>query len=567
MSCIKHTQARAGCLALLLAATSGCAGDIDGSAGTSDVPGQPPGLAPTGEIPVGQDGTEYAPLVPHAVQMSRLTETQYKNSIRDVFGADIAIQTTLPLDNSVELFRSIGATVVTTSNTGVVQYLDAAEEITNQVFERQASYPTLASCTPSGPEDACISEFIRHFASKLWRRPVTDAELSAHAGIVFAGGNEPRFVELGMRRALTAVLQSPHFLYRPAFGELDPATGALRYTNFEMATRLAYALTDSTPDSALLEAAAAGTLVSPEAIELQALRLLDSERGKHAATRFFGEYFGVEKLADNSKDTNVFPEWTAQLADAYRSEFDQFLVDLVSRDGDAREIFNGRYSFIGPESSEIYGVTGAPGRSLLPEERAGLLTSGAFMAANGSAQKTSPVQRGVITAERLLCQTVPAPPANVDVSEFEQPNPDLFPTNRDRLDAHRQLAACAGCHALFDPFGIALERFDAIGRYRETQNSASIDTSVDWNDAETGQLRHFDDARSLAEFLGADGRVTDCLTQHLYAFALGHEPSVGEQGVVDSLQDAFSTSGFNIKQLMAKLVSSPGFRYLSKEEL
>jgi hypothetical protein len=245
-----------------------------------------------------------------------------------------------------------------------------------------------------------------------------------------------------MQYALAAMLQSPSFLYLIAYGESDPDSGALRFTNHELASRLSYFLWDSTPDEALLRQADAGELTTAAGRSAAVARMLDGERGEALAGRFFEEHWHINQTEGNDKDPQRFADWSAELWDAYKRELALTLHDItVSRDADLREVFTGRESFLNARLAQIYGAAQLAGdafqKTALPDNRHGLLTSGALLSTTSPSGRTSPTQRGVFALEYVLCQELPPPPPGVSTDQVTQPDPDAFRTNRARLEEHR----------------------------------------------------------------------------------------------------------------------------------
>ena len=486
----------------------------------------------------------------------RLTARQYANSVHDIFGTELKLTRPLEADETNERFASLGAAKVATSPRGVEQYRDAALEVADQVLAKKSAYPELSSCSPTGASDPCIASALGRFGQRLFRRPLNDAELGRYVGVATANGDQQ--LGLGLRYALAALLQSPSFLYTPEAGEASGAT--LRYTSYEMATRLAYFLWDSTPDAALLEAASRDALVDDDGLTEQLTRLLGAGRAQGLAGRFFGEAWNVNRLSAQSKNAELFPEWTETVATAARAEFNAFLTDLTAtRKADLRELFTGRTGFPSAALTPIYGAltpSSAPTPLALTGARTGLLTSAAVVAANSPTDRTSPTYRGVFVLERVLCEEPPPPPPNV---RTELPSDPSLPL-RQRLEQHRADPVCRACHGLFDPLGLTFEGFDALGRERSSDAGAPVDTSGTLGDIT------FNGVRDLAEYVAKDPRMERCLAHQLSDFATGHSETKGELGAVDSLRDALVAGGYRFDALVTALTRGPGFRYLAQAE-
>ena len=544
-------------LAPLLALATACTGVIDDPSGIAgEGASRSPGETPTVE-------REYGPFSPAGAPMRRLTQAQYRNVIADLFG-DLTITSDLEADETTAAFSSIGASTVATSNRGVEQYQVAALEIAEQVLATSERHPILAGCAPSSSTDPCIAGVVEHFGELLFRRPLAADEVDRYAAIAGAAGEEPTLLALGMRYVLAALLASPSFLYVPQVGELDPDLGLQRFTSYEMAARLALFLWDSGPDRELLDAARAGDLDTPEGIAEQARRMLAAPRARTLPSRFFGEAWGVGALAWEDKNTDVFPAWTPELLTSMRGEVDRFLEDLVfARDADIREVLVARETFVDAELAAFYGLDSPAGggfeRVSLDGTRHGLLTAGAVVAANSPSDRSSPTHRGLFVIERILCEEIPPPPANVDDTLVRDGDPDAPTTLRERLERHRTDPTCAGCHQLFDPLGMTFESFDAVGTFRTHDGDLPVDTRGELDDAT------FEDVGDLAQYLYEDPRTPRCMAEQVYELAVGHELTTGEEAVLESVAEGLIEDGHRFNELVVHVVTSDGFRYLATE--
>jgi hypothetical protein len=520
-------------------------GDDEGSASDSDDDTMPP--------PAGFE--------PAPGPMRRLTVAQYHNSIADIFGADVLVRTPLDVDETTERFLSIGASKVGTSETGVSQYRDAAFDVAAQVFERRDEYPLLASCDPVA--EPCARAFIEHYGALLWRRPLTAAEIDRYLALVDAPYEEGVNPELGLQYALAGLIESPNFIYVIQVGEHDPSSDFTRYTSVEMGSRLSFFLWDSTPDATLLDAAIAGELVSVGAIAEQTARMLESPRAAGLAARFFAEAWNVDDLDAADKNTALYSDWSEARVALYKQEFERVLSELVGSNGDIREIFDGKKTFIDPALADLYGVP-APADPdapvMLDEKRWGLLTSGAVLAANSPSDRTSPTYRGKFIYERLLCNEVPPPPDDVDdVLPDDEPGTEPT-TTREKLEEHRNNPVCAACHNLIDPMGLTLENYDPIGAWRTEDNGSPVDPST------TFDGHDFDGAADLAEFLADNPRALECIAQNLLGYAAGREVTSDESETYEGLAAALTDADHDFNELVIELVTHPTFRYLGDAE-
>jgi hypothetical protein len=529
-----------------------------GLAGCQGIIGDPPGQERSPE-----DGEATFEL--RGAVLPKLTEPQYRAAIEDLFGGvpEMPVQP----DTNPFLFTSIGATTDPLSELGVQQLEEAADAITHAVFDDPARRAALMGCEPAAPGDACVEGFLRTFGRRAFRRTLSPDELAAFKAISIdlSGGD----AITGVRTAVAGMLQAPSFVYRIEIGEPDPDDPArLRYTGFEMASRLSFLLWNRPPDAELLDAAENGELHDPEGIEAQARRLLADPRARSAVQEFFAQYLDLGKLDGVSRDATLYPTFTPSLAEAMRTEVKLSVDDLVvRRNADVRQLFSTRRTFVNSELAALYGVD-APGATPvafvpieLPEDgpRAGMLTLGAFLTMNAHEASTAPTLRGKYLRERVLCLEVPPPPP--DVNTDIEPDPTQAKTLRERLEVHMTNPACASCHQFMDPPGFLFEHFDAMGGYRETENGYPIDSTGDFEGTPLA------DARDLADLLADEERVGECMVKQLYRHAQGRLDDVGERHALRQITEKFAESGYKFQELLVALVTHESYRFVAPVEV
>ena len=551
--------------ALLGAACYNGATPQDTDAPPATGPGTSGGGDPsTGGDPTTGGGEEGPTFVPGPQVLPRLTVPQYRHSIEHLLGPALPAPPLEP-DTNPYLFYTIGATSTFISELGVQQYEEAADQIARAVFDDQARREALVGCVPAAPADACVQGFLATFGRRAYRRPLTADELNRWTTVSdqLSTGDPWR----GLQYAVAGILQSPHFLYRVELGEPDPDDGTrLRYTAYEMASRLSFLLWNGPPDDALLAAAEAGDLLNEAGLLAEADRLLADPRARAAIQEFFAQYLNLGKLDGVTRDPERYPLFTPTLPQSMRTEVQLLVDDLVYReDSDIRQIFSTRRTFVNAELAALYGVD-APGASPitfvpidLPENgpRAGILTLGAFLAMNAHETLTSPTNRGKYLRERVLCEVVPPPPGNVDTN-LDEENMDAH-TVREKLEQHRKDPVCAGCHAVIDPPGFLFENFDSIGAYRTEDNGWPIDASGDLDG------KPLANARELAEALKDDPRISRCMIKQLFRHATGRLEILSELPGLKELGDRFEGSGYRFRQLLLDFVVSDTFRTVTEE--
>ncbi len=525
----------------LLPAASACTGSI----ASPDGPGDPSaGIA--GGVPASGGSAGSAATLDVPAGMRRLSASQYRNTVTDLLGTTLKLPTELDPDDSHASFPIVGSYRVTTSPAGVLKYEDAAYLLTDQVLADRALAQKTFGCDPQQGA-ACVTTFVTTFGRRAWRRPVTEQELARYTKLITDTGMLLGSPEAGFARGLAAFLQSPHFLYVPEVGELKD--GRLRFTSHELASRLAYLLTDGPPDAELAVAADRNELLTPSLLEAQLQRLLALPKARPVLQGFFSELLDLAELDALTKNTTLYPRASPTLMAAMRDEATALIDDNVfSKRGALLDLFDAKSSFRSPELSALYGDAG---------ERAGILTSAAWLSVQAKPNRSSPTLRGVWLRERLLCQEVPSPPPDVkpdfvvqaaDTSKMD----DGSMTTRQALEAHRQNPSCAACHAFFDPLGVAFENFDGLGAYRATENGVSIDTNGDLDG------KPFTNARELIALLKQDSRVSDCLVQHLFEFVGGHAQLPAATQVINELGPGFRARP-DFVELLTQMVTSSWF--------
>jgi hypothetical protein len=500
-------------------------------------------------------------------RLHRLTTSELQHSLQDLLGDGVPVGPTDP-DSVVNGFASIGSASVAVSPSGVGQYEETARAATAFVVADPARLTAQLGCAPASATDmACFGQIVSRFGRRAFRRPLTDAESQRFTALASSLASEAGSDALtGVRHALNAILQSPHFLYRVELGAASAADGGrLKYTDFEMASRLAATLWDSVPDDALLDAAAAGSLATPEGVRAQAERLL-SDTKSHRALRAFGdELFGVAHLEEATKDETMFSTWKDSLKEAMREELALRLEDVVfTQKGDFLSLYDSRTTFVNNELARFYGLPEGQANGFFKAEfpveakRAGLLGAGAILAGHALPQRTSPTARGKFVAESLLCTIVPPPPNMVPPLP---PQAGSDATLRERLTLHREAPACRGCHALMDPMGFGMEDFDAVGLYRTQDNNKPVDASGELKgDGLDGST--FNGLAELGAALRKQPVLAPCLVSQLYAEAQGRRSIELDRAQLNELTAGFSASQNRLDQLLLSLVASDAFRFV-----
>lgn len=520
-----------------------------------------PDATDSGEAFVRGEQPAYEPQAP---QLRRLTYSQYVHSIDDLFGEGLVLPSVLEPDSRVAGLYAVGASVTSISSLGVERYESAAFDIAEQVLADPARHAALVGCTPADAVgEACARTTLTTFGEAAWRRPLTEAELEALVAVHTSAATTLGTFEDGLTYALAAVLQSPHFLFRPELGE-DDGAGGRRFTAWELASRLSYFLWDGPPDAELRAAAASGELVTDAGIDAQIDRMLDDERARRGVRAFFVDMLHLDELDSLTKDPLVYVYMSSELGASAR---EQTLLDVealvLDEDTDFRTFLTGTDTHLDRTLAALYDVP-APARegfgaATLPSSggRRGFLGQASFLALQAHATSTSVTRRGQYLREVLLCQELPSAPAGLNTSIPEAT--EAAPTMRDRVAQHNADPTCAACHELMDPIGLGFENFDGVGRWRTEESGVVIDPSGDLDGAD------FADAWELAGLVADNRAFTGCVSDTLLAAAVGHGLAEGEEDLADWHTDGLKESGYRVKALLRDIARGPAFRRVGSE--
>jgi len=502
------------------------------------------------------------------IAMRRITADQYRQTIADVFGPDIKIVGRFEPDARRNGLLAVGTAWVSITPAGFEQYDAIGRRIAEQVVapENRARFVDCAPVDPAGPDAACSEQFIRRYGRLLLRRRLEDADVEWRVTLADRAAHEMSDFHIGLRMALSSLLVAPEFLFRVERAEADPESpDRLRLTDESVASRLSFFLWNTTPDEELLLAAERGDLTTDEGLAGQVDRLLASPRLEKGVQAFFSDVLGFDELEDVSKDPILFPRFSRQVLEDARQQTLRTVADhLVVRGEDFRELFTTRRTFLNRTLGAVYRVPvrareGWEATEFPPDNpRVGLQSHLSVLALHSHPGRTSATLRGIFVREALLCQDVPAAPADVDFTVVQDVhNPDMK-TARERLLAHSADRSCANCHKLVDPIGLALENFDGAGIWRPTENGVPIDASG------TLEGQEFNGAEGLGRVLHDTGTAAACAVQNLFRYAVGREPEMGERLFVRDLEDRFATAGYRFSVLIRALVMSESFRAASE---
>jgi hypothetical protein len=561
----------------LLVLLIGCTGVVDpvkqtpvGAGGSSASGGAPAAGSPAFTPDPTCSGTD----LPAAKRIVRLSFNQVANSVGALIDAALASKLVGDyelVDAEHRAFPPLqspreGNSLTDQSWSTVDQIAQAAGQY---VFD---NFATITGCGAT-PTDACAQQYLNSLAQKAYRRPVTSDEqaristlyttaLKADAG---ASVNE------AVQYCVYALLQSPQFLYRTELGSDWKADGGL--TPYEVASMLSYFLTDNLPDQPLLDAAAQNKLASAVDIAPQVDRILQTDAAKLNLEGALVSYFSYPNLETQVIQDSAF---TGDMRQSMYHEAELFLQNTLWG-APLSDLLVSRKGYINATLAPIYGIAQfpPPGATLdakqfaaidLPANRTGLLTQAGFLANRSRPNGTSVVGRGLLVKNALLCTETPPPPASVAdaINQINAANPNA--SQRELSNIRQTTAPCSGCHGSFDAYGLALDTFDVLGRYRTQDDQArTIDPSVTLPPQVGGGTAK--DIIEVAQKLASAGGFARCMGKNLVNYALA-DVSSGAAAIdscaVSRIADAFSATDQSFPALVKAVATSAAFTNRSK---
>jgi len=479
---------------------------------------------------------------PIYTRVQRLTNRQWENAVSDI------LHFQQPHELSAAFLAPL-AGVTTFDNNERVLFVDPQRFID---FEAGAE---AAAAIATGTAEALAAlytgddapGFVRVFGRRAFRRPLTTDEETKYQN-VFARGEQLYGAGFAQGAALVvrAMLQSPHFLYRTELGPADDPLSA-----YELASKLSFWLLGTTPSESLLDAAAAGTLASTEALVSTARQMLEDPRAIAVMRDFHGQLLHVAYLESISKSLPEFdPAINSELGLASNAFFDL----IFGQNFGLRELLTSKQAYVGPGLAPFYGLKVPAGRLELRDvgpARSGYFMQVPFLMLWSSNTQTSPIERGSQLERALLCGPERPSPLNVI------PSLPVVANQTTRQRTTQLTASCgATCHSYIDPLGFAFENFDGLGKQRELDNGQPIDTTGVYPLAEG--VASFADGNELMKVLANSTQVHTCYSKHLTSYALGRDLAESDRPVLESLGKVSQSQ--SLKELIVALVQGPMFR-------
>jgi hypothetical protein len=490
-------------------------------------------------------------LVPLAAPR-RLSHTEYRNSVRDLFPEFTIPDLELVADPTPHGFDN-DEDALQPSPLLVNQYNVAAGRVAARVVARRDD---VLPCEASAGS-ACGAQFIAALAPRAYRRPLAPSEL-ATLQQVFDTYLAADGFDVALRLTTEVILQSPAFIYKVE--TIGPDRTPSQY---DVASRLSYLLWATMPDEPLFTAAAAGQLGTPEELAAHVDRMLADPRALEGFMVFTSQWLDLARIDRVSKLESA--GFTGPVRDALREEARRFLEEIIfARGGTVADLLTSPKAFISAETATFYGLPApAAGQWVevdLPATRKGFMMQAQFLASHGHPNNPSPVLRGLFVLSDLLCVELGSPPAGVDMS-IPEGDPNMGPsTNRQNYDRATGAELCQTCHVIINPIGFTFERFDTMGRERSMDNGLPIDTSGSVNGVSLG------DAHALVDWLASSEQVSGCVTRKYMAYALAGGDGADDECLTRDISREFEDTGGSLRGLMRSIALHPRFNGVVAEE-
>jgi hypothetical protein len=495
-----------------------------------------------------------------ASAIRRLTRTELRQTVQDLLGLDLQAELAkFPEDYSEanDVFAFDNKYSLQQPSSALVQAAKNLADTAGAAVLADANLGRrLLPCTPTGASDeACLRSFVTTFGRRALRRPLTPAEADAYVAKFRPLAMESNDFNKAVSLVVRAFLQDVEFLYRVEVGEpVAGTTGLAKLSGYEVASRLSYFLWGTMPDDALLDAAGAGDrLATPAAVKAAATRMLADPRARRGIAKFHGMWMGFERQPPPAPLHDAMLAESRAILDRVifeerRPWLDIFRMKETYVDG----ALAAHYGLPRPASGSAWTSTGATGRQ-------GILSQGAFLGVERKHGDTSPTMRGQLIRTRLMCQSIPPPPADLMVDIDAVPKDGNCKTDRYSM---WKKDGCKGCHVLMDPIGHGLERYDRLGAERsiapDDEGKAGCELTGEGEVAGHGT---FQGPAGLSDRLIESKVLETCAASQLASFFLGREVREPEKALFERVGTRFAAAGHRFDQMLLDFVTLPGFGY------
>lgn len=402
------------------------------------------------------------------------------------------------------------------------------------------------------------------FGTNVFRRPVSPNEIAPHLKLYDGARAAGKTHIEALRLPFVSMLISPQFLFRieSSRGPKDSA-GAIMVSNFELANRLSYFLWSSMPDRELFELAGTGKLHEPATLKAQVARMIADTKSASFIENFAGQWLGLRRFESAMPDPELFPNFKAGLRGAVAAEPLGFFRQIVDENRSILEFLNSDWTILNEELARHYGIRNVAGgymRKVSLETnsvRGGVVTMAAVLTATSHPTRTSAVKRGKWALDELLGASPPPPPPNVPELEVPKKGQRAARSLRERMELHREDPKCLGCHIRMDAFGLALENFDAIGRWRDKDGDLTIDASVQL----PGGEKFNGPAEMKQMLLSHKDEFVRAFAEKMFVYAMGRGPQPGDRREIKEIVKAVEQNQYRFSALVNAIVASYPFQY------
>jgi len=568
-------------VALALPSVSGCQGVVEsplGPGGSGSKPGavDGDGLSNT----PGTDGflggqldalaCENRELHPGSMPgLVRLTHRQYQNAVTDLFGVESKAASEFVSDQEFYGFDN-NAEKLSVDSVQTLRYRAMAEKVAAEATSNLAPLAKVVPCVSSQRNDGCRDSFLSGLLQLMFRRPLSDAELTRYRTLFAAGTTlyeEGDAFTRGLRVVIEAALQTPTFLYRAELRDTPLDGKVVQLDAYELAARLALTFWSSLPDATLMAKAESKKLGDPVELELEVRRLLDDPRASRVLDEFHAQWLEFGKLRFD-KDASAFPGYDkAAFEQAARAEALTFARNMTLKEsGTIADLFTSPVTWVDATLAQNYGVQAGAGVTrveLDPSQRAGLFTQTAFLAGHADALEGSPIHRGAYVQRRVLCREFGTLPPNVGTVPPASPG---AATTRARVAQKTAAAACQYCHKHINPTGFAFESFDSLGRFRTQDHGEPVDATGAL-ELDQGVPSSFSGGVQFAAELASSDKATRCYETQWFRFAYGRAEGHDDACLLREIDNKAKAKSYNLKELLVALGTSRAFRFRAQEDL
>jgi hypothetical protein len=495
--------------------------------------------------------------------LRRLTLLEYQNTLRDLLGVTITDDDKKGFgqDQVVSGGFGSGAGIVTSVDSR--NLLDTSSKLAGAaVADMGKLMPSGCAAPAAGAEQGCITKFLQEFGLRVFRRPLTDQEVTGLTGLYtkLRGPDVGAPFNEAVQDLLQAMIQSPQFLYRwELTGEPIKDGHLVKFGPYEVASRLSYFLWATMPDDQLFQAAKTGGLDKPEQIAAQAERMLKDERAKSAMRDFHLQWLGIYGV-DELEKGEIYKTYSPEVAKAMLAETRAFVDAVMTGSGKLDELLTSNKSFVNGPLATHYGATGVTGEALQkadlnPAQRAGILTHGSFLTKHSKEVESFPIIRGVYVLRQVLCTEIPEPQLELPPAPEQTPGT----TTRKLYEDFTAAAACSVCHKQINAVGFAFENYDAVGGWRDNEEGQKVDASGSL--ALPSGMLSYKNAVEFTKGIAGTPEVRDCVARNWMRALLRREETPDEGGSLKAVKEAFAASNYDLRALLVAVTKTRAFTH------